>query len=585
MINPSTTKTEHRALNALEAIIDEHDTMDYQFFGNDKEMSWDGSIWIFKENNGEESKHNFDGRLSVQIKGHNDINNRYVNKKSISYRVALDDLRAYGTEKGVLYFQIFLGKHKTEVFYASLFPSKIAAYIEKAERKKRKESINIPFVKLAKNADTLYYIVKQFDNESKQQGTMFTPLVQNRIRVDEFEKIRSIHFSVVGVTSPCSVIERFVAGDVCLYGLTTDDKYQRPIDWPDHLKVMIETKVVQSVSIDEHVYYDQYRLITDSDENYILLLSKNLQFNLTKGSFTFTCKTGLGEAGIDAAFLLHLKQTGKYYIKDTEMKAEMLSMPKEFEDRLHLYYEVYSVVKDIGFDLTIPISDYTDQQLVQIDKLMGIKSGKYNERLSEGINKYQWKFGDKYVPLLLVKNGDSIDIVSSIYTDKYAIYLPDGIENKGYRMPLFAYADVEVLGNLCCYDYPAFEKQIENSEFNERSAGALLECALKMISVYDICSDDHFLDLAILILNRLNSYESEIIIELNKLQIKKRKGGLEASDITFLNGLPADDLYLQFGKYVLLGQKEQAMDCFKQFPDDKRNEFANYPIYTLLSAD
>ena len=69
MINPSTTKTEHRALNALEAIIDEHDTMDYQFFGNDKEMSWDGSIWIFKENNGEESKHNFDGRLSVQIKG------------------------------------------------------------------------------------------------------------------------------------------------------------------------------------------------------------------------------------------------------------------------------------------------------------------------------------------------------------------------------------------------------------------------------------------------------------------------------------------------------------------------------------
>ena len=71
-----------------------------------------------------------------------------------------------------------------------LFPSKIAAYIEKAERKKRKESINIPFVKLAKNADTLYYIVKQFDNESKQQGTMFTPLVQNRIRVDEFEKIR-----------------------------------------------------------------------------------------------------------------------------------------------------------------------------------------------------------------------------------------------------------------------------------------------------------------------------------------------------------------------------------------------------------
>ena len=583
MIIPSTTKTEHRALNVLEAIIDEHDTMDYQFNGNDKEMSWDGFIWIFKENNGKESKHNFDSRLSVQIKGHNDYNNRYVNKQAISYKVSLDDLKAYGTEKGVLYFQIFLGKNKTEIFYSSLFPSKLAAYIERAERKKRKGSINIPFIKLSKNADTLYYIVKQFDNESKQQGTMFTPLIQNRIRVDEFERIKSIHFSVVGVRDPHTIIERFAAGDVCLYGKTADDKYQRPIDWPDHLKVMMETEVVQNVSIDQHIYYDRYRLITDSDDNWILLLSKNLQINLTKGSFNFTCRAGLGQAGNDAAFLLHLKQTEKYFIKDTEMKAEKFSMSKEFEDRLHIYYEVYSVVKDIGFDLILPISEYTDQQLEQIDKLMRIKSGKYNERLSEDINKYQWKFGEKYVPLLLVKNGDMIDVVSSIYTDRYAIYLPDSSESISYRMPLFAYADVEVLGNLCCYDYSAFERQIENSAFNEKTSGALLECALKMISVYDACNDDHFLKLAVLILEKLSDYETEGIIQLNRLQIKKRMGGLEASDFEYLEGLPDDDIFLQFGKHVLLGKKEQAMYYFRQFPDEKRKEYANYPIYSLLT--
>ena len=44
---PSSTKTEQRAVNALEAIIDEHSTMVHQFNGNDKEMSWDGYIWLY----------------------------------------------------------------------------------------------------------------------------------------------------------------------------------------------------------------------------------------------------------------------------------------------------------------------------------------------------------------------------------------------------------------------------------------------------------------------------------------------------------------------------------------------------------
>lgn len=35
---PSSTKTEQRAVNALEAIIDEHSTMVHQFNGNDKDI-------------------------------------------------------------------------------------------------------------------------------------------------------------------------------------------------------------------------------------------------------------------------------------------------------------------------------------------------------------------------------------------------------------------------------------------------------------------------------------------------------------------------------------------------------------------
>ena len=109
---PSSTKIEHRVINVLESIIDEHLTMEYQFNGNDKEMSWDGYIWLYKKNNGIQSKLNFDGRVSVQIKGHIDSVHKYLDCDKITYPVELNDLEAYATEKGVLYFQIFLDGQK-----------------------------------------------------------------------------------------------------------------------------------------------------------------------------------------------------------------------------------------------------------------------------------------------------------------------------------------------------------------------------------------------------------------------------------------------------------------------------------------
>ena len=119
MAKTSTTKIEKRALNTLESVIDEHPTMDYSFNSDDKEMSWDGYINIYKGNNGDQSKKNYDDRIPVQIKGHIDEKQRYIKKDRITYAVELDDLRAYSTEKGVLYFQIFLFDGQREVFYCN----------------------------------------------------------------------------------------------------------------------------------------------------------------------------------------------------------------------------------------------------------------------------------------------------------------------------------------------------------------------------------------------------------------------------------------------------------------------------------
>ena len=52
MSMPSNNKIEDRALGALRNIIDDHATMGHEFHSMDKEMSWDGYIWIYKDING-----------------------------------------------------------------------------------------------------------------------------------------------------------------------------------------------------------------------------------------------------------------------------------------------------------------------------------------------------------------------------------------------------------------------------------------------------------------------------------------------------------------------------------------------------
>ena len=133
------------------------------------------------------------------------------------YSVRLSDLRAYATEKGVLYFQIFINGQEREIFYSSLYPSRILDYLEKAKKKKNSVSISIPFRKLEKDADKLFMIAKQFNQEALKQGSAYTPLVQDRIRIDNLPNVKEINWSVIGANDPYEALMRLSSGDICLY--------------------------------------------------------------------------------------------------------------------------------------------------------------------------------------------------------------------------------------------------------------------------------------------------------------------------------------------------------------------------------
>lgn len=78
-------------------------------------------------------------------------------------------------------------------------------------------------------------------------------------------------------------------------------------------------------------------------------------------------------------------------------------MPLEFEKQLRYIVDLFNTLKMIDFDVNIKLSDCTDEQQTQLVKLVNLRLGAYNSQLQDGLSKYIWKFGDKCVPLLILK--------------------------------------------------------------------------------------------------------------------------------------------------------------------------------------
>lgn len=580
----SSNKTEHRALNRLESIINEHPTMDHQFNGNDKEMCWDGFIWLFKGNHDVQSAGNFDARIPVQIKGHNDPAHKYFERNTISYPVRLVDLEAYATEKGVLYFQIFIDGREHSIFYASLFPSKIADYLEAARKKGNKSTYHIPFRKLDADAEKLYVIAKQFDNEARKQGSAYTPLVQDRIKCDDFSKLKSVTLTAVGASDSYSVLKRLSSGDICLYGRTDGDKYDRPLEWLNNSKFFVGSDVHQEIAVGDKVFYRKYRCIVDSDGGMIIRPSPNLEIRITEGKLNFTIASTIEEIYTDARFILSLNELQSYSIAGHKFPFKSPELSTDSNDKLKYIIDLYETLEMLGLAVNVSFSYYTGEQQRQLVKLINLRYGAQNNHIKEEYSKFLWTFDGKYVPLLIWKENGNVEIVSTIYSDKFEIFLPcsDSDDEKGYKMPKFFYHDEYILCNLYRYDYEAFRAQIDHSDINSFTSEVLLQCVLLMINVFDRSGDTHFLELAEYLLQKLDAYIGKELALLNKLQIHKRNGALHDTDIILLNSIKSNDEHILFGKSVLLEDRENAKLHFAKFPVDVQEQYKKYPIYKLF---
>ena len=110
---------------------------------------------------------------------------------------------------------------------------------------------------------------------------------------------------------------------------------------------------------------------------------------------------------------------------------------------------------------------------------------------------------------------------------------------------------------------------------------------LKLINYADNNSDRNILQTCFEFAQKIvESDKSENSI-LNLLQIKKRLNILTQMDSNYLHSLMnQSSVEIRFAAACILGNKEQDRYLFdKEFADEQKERFLEYPIYYLLSLD
>ena len=130
------------------------------------------------------------------------------------------------------------------------------------------------------------------------------------------------------------------------------------------------------------------------------------------------------------------------------------------------------------------------------------------------------------------KNSDNI--ITRMLSEIARYATPKGRDDIRFIMPLFVYQSAEILSNLYKYDYEYFYTQIDRADINENTIEVLNLEVLKLIKAYDICNDEHFLQIAEYLAKKLENFQHQEEYTMNRLQIKKRLGiwgEEESSDI------------------------------------------------------
>ena len=255
---------EKLATSAIEKEIAKTDLLSSFINSGDKEPCWDGHIYIHEDKN--KTKKNIK-KVAAQVKG-KAVRTRDA-KRTISYPISCDDLRAYMMNGGTVFFVVYLNKDTGDVlqiYYVSLLPVIVKKLLDE---KNGRRTISVKFHKFPADNTRKTELFLNFYDESKKQVSFAgkdLPNVDDLIKKGVLENI-SFSYTGLGACPDSRLLPKIIDGkSLTLYANIKGGTAPIPIEYFDEITNITTSKDTNiPISVKGHVYYDKVKTIATAD--------------------------------------------------------------------------------------------------------------------------------------------------------------------------------------------------------------------------------------------------------------------------------------------------------------------------------
>ena len=580
-------KIEMGAVLALKNVIQLNDLMKEYINDNDKEPSWDGFIYLYKSD--DMKAENIKYRIPVQVKGKNQEN--LLKKQRISYPVEYKHLRNYYKDGGAFYVVVAISddRRKTTIFYNALTTVKLNALLKNSEKKKPDQTKNVVLERLKNDDDKLLFkVLSQFGFDREQQGSGEGEIIEKVINIDVINKVDSIRVTSYLTTNEEEILKMVSSGELCLYGYRSDVDMWFPFDL-EQQKDMRLKKVLQidkTLGIDRQVYYNNYLVEREYSKDPIIRVSENLTIDLLGGKLNFNMHGNIKSLKRDVDFLYAILNGNTFWMDNKQVSEYTdVKLPADLKANMEMITDFYNALKEIEFSCDKRTDEFNENNWKAVTKLINVYHRKIKLKEDNKSEWYIWWWDEKIIPILIVKDeNDKTQIVNWIGKERYAVFTERETGGQS-RLPKGLLFKRDIWERLYDVDEEILLRDIEKSDYSERTLNDLYMFFVEILAAYDITRNEKYFDMAQLLSDKLLQVdENNEYGIINKLQLLKRKRELSEDEISVLEKLEenTNDSMVRSAVNILLENKHNAKKLVNQLSAEDQATFKQFPIYNLL---
>lgn len=592
----TSTTIETLATTAVAESIALTDFLQPKINDNDREVSWDGFIYIYDDKAC--SKDKLKGRLAVQVKGKEC---KSLSKKEISYQMEVADLRNYLSDGGIILFVVLLAEDGTKkrIYYCELPPVKLRIILKQAKKQKTKCIKLTPFPTNKEKKTSIVF--NCFENCKKQHSyaDATLPSLQELQTRGLLESI-SIPVTTLPGQDPQTAL---LSNEVYAYAKIKGSAILQPLEMIPMQKQTSEKEDVV-ISVNGKQFYDSVTIIRSAEETKFKIGS----------SFTFTVGKGKGKSKLkyensqyarvlatDLDFVLSYIEHGSFEYGNHTIpfdrdEADFSNFDvEEQRKRLKSVQDIVKVLDLLNCKEDLDITELSDRDLRTLARI--VDALLYNKPV-RGLQPkapliVKMTIGKLNFSVCLKKYPEEEGTYT--LTDFFQTELDIVYENHlGEKTPCSQFIilspdDFAILNNI---RYDVILSSFKRFELTDESASRANWFMLGLLEAYDKSNKKELLDLALEFADWIQEFPEEYVPNdirlLNRLQIIKRQRDLSKEENKQIYSLIASKDVLEetlVGAYLLLEQQDAAEIHFDNMDEEQQKNFVSYPIYHFWKKD